>query len=129
MALYKVAAAVSIKAMPKLKVMTFCTTGLEVPKSCNTHSVSKAAGTLPKLRLNTTRQGMMRWRAKFNMPPALVPAANSKSVPTAKAGLTPKPKISKGVMSEPPPTPVRPTMKPTTNPARMNAKSSIRARL
>jgi hypothetical protein len=87
------------------------------------------APVMPKLKLNTTRQGMMRCRAKFNMPPNLVPAANSKSVPTAKAGLMPKPKISSGVMSEPPPTPVRPTMKPTTKPAKMNAKFSIRARL
>jgi hypothetical protein len=35
----------------------------------------------------------------------------------------PKPNIKIGVMSEPPPTPVRPTTKPTKKPERMNAMS------
>jgi hypothetical protein len=51
------------------------------------------------------------------MPPILVSAANNKSVPTAARGGIPKPKIKSGVINEPPPTPVNPTMKPTTSPA------------
>jgi hypothetical protein len=38
---------------------------------------------LPALSKPTTRQGTMRWRAKLTVPPSLVKAANSKSVPTA----------------------------------------------
>src|SRR5690606_41607910 len=50
------------------------------------------------------------------LPPALVMAAYSRSVPTALVGVTPKwSRI--GVISEPPPTPVIPTTKPTTKPA------------
>ncbi|MNL54806.1 hypothetical protein D3C87_1781690 [compost metagenome] len=46
-------------------------------------------------------------------------AAYSRSVPTAVAGLMPNPSRI-GVMSDPPPTPVMPTMKPTTSPATTN---------
>ncbi|MCY1562426.1 hypothetical protein D9M68_998210 [compost metagenome] len=55
----------------------------------------------------------------------MVKAANRRSVPTARYGLTPKKKMRMGVMSEPPPTPVRPTMSPTANPARMMAMSGM----
>jgi hypothetical protein len=41
----------------------------------------------------------------------------------------PKPKINKGVISEPPPTPVKPTISPTTNPDKINANSFIREQL
>ncbi|MCY1378831.1 hypothetical protein D9M69_664960 [compost metagenome] len=59
----------------------------------------------------------------------MVKAANRRSVPTARYGLTPKKKMRMGVMSEPPPTPVRPTMSPTANPARMMAMSGMGATL
>jgi hypothetical protein len=49
-------------------------------------------------------------------PPVLVAAAKSRSVPTAVAGWTPNNRISSGVMSDPPPTPVIPTSRPPTNP-------------
>jgi hypothetical protein len=60
---------------------------------------------------------------QLTVPPILVKAANSRSVPMARWGLTPKKKISTGVISEPPPTPVSPTMRPTAKPAKTNAKS------
>ncbi|MNR66576.1 hypothetical protein D3C85_1901380 [compost metagenome] len=46
-------------------------------------------------------------------------AAYSRSVPTAVAGLIPN-QSRIGVINEPPPTPVMPTMKPTTSPATTN---------
>ncbi|MNY53371.1 hypothetical protein D3C86_1891220 [compost metagenome] len=48
-------------------------------------------------------------------------AAYRRSVPTAVAGLTPN-HSRIGVINEPPPTPVMPTMKPTTKPATTNPK-------
>src|SRR5215213_1500767 len=50
-----------------------------------------------------------------------------RSVPTAVTGLTPKTTIRSGVMSEPPPIPVRPTSMPTPNPKR-TMNGSIRER-
>ena len=47
---------------------------------------------------------------------ALVIEANSKSVPTASTGEMPMPEMRNGVISEPAPTPVRPTRKPTAKP-------------
>jgi hypothetical protein len=49
-------------------------------------------------------------------PPALVIAAYNRSVPTAVAGGMPNPSTSNGVISEPPPTPVSPTIIPITSP-------------
>ncbi|EXI85511.1 MAG: hypothetical protein AW12_02268 [Candidatus Accumulibacter sp. BA-94] len=57
------------------------------------------------------------------MPPALVIAAYSRSVPTAVAGWTPKTSTSSGVINEPPPTPVSPTMAPTTKPDKVNIQT------
>jgi hypothetical protein len=50
------------------------------------------------------------------VPVALVAAAYSRSVPTAVAGWTLNSRTRMGVISEPPPTPVRPTRKPTNRP-------------
>jgi hypothetical protein len=43
-------------------------------------------------------------------------AANSRSVATAVVGCTPNSSTSNGVISDPPPTPVSPTSKPTPAP-------------
>ena len=59
------------------------------------------------------------------MPPALVMAANSRSVPTAVTGAMPNRKISRGVIKEPPPTPVSPTRAPTPKPAKINPSSTV----
>ena len=82
---------------------------------------------LPADKWATMRQSTRPARASLTVPPILVKAANSKSVPMAKYGFTPKKKIKIGVISEPPPTPVRPTTSPTKNPANTNAKSCIEA--
>ncbi len=55
--------------------------------------------------------------------PLFVIAANQRSVPTAVVGATPKRRISAGAISEPPPTPVIPTIRPTSNPATACSRS------
>src|SRR5918998_4425436 len=47
------------------------------------------------------------------------------SVPTAVAGGTPSPATRNGVIREPPPTPVRPTRKPTSRPKRVGVASNM----
>ena len=55
---------------------------------------------------------------RWVMVPALfVIEAKARSVPTATVGETPNSSVSSGVISEPPPTPVMPTSKPTAKPA------------
>lgn len=59
-------------------------------------------------------------RARWVMVPALlVIDAKARSVPTATDGLTPNSKVRSGVISEPPPTPVMPTSRPTAKPDRI----------
>ncbi len=60
------------------------------PRVCSAHSASRAAGMLPAHSWPTTFHGTRRWRARLTVPPILVKAANSKSVPTAMWGLMPK---------------------------------------
>lgn len=58
------------------------------------------------------------------VPNPLVIAANARSVPTAVVGPTPKMIVNKGVIKEPPPTPVIPTRRPTSAPETMNWEES-----
>ena len=125
--LYSVATAVSSSAAPRVVVIACCTTGLAGPNRCSTYSVSSEAGMLPAAIEPTMRQSITLERARAKEPPILVKAANSKSVPIAKCGLRPKKKISSGVMSEPPPTPVSPTTRPTEKPAKTKANSCMAA--
>ncbi|MNV76123.1 hypothetical protein D3C71_1694580 [compost metagenome] len=125
--MYSVAAAVSNSAKPSVVVMMRCASPLAGPKVLSAHSDSSAAGMLPAHSWPTTRQGTRRWRAMLTVPPILVNAANSRSVPMARWGFTPKKKIRIGVISEPPPTPVRPTISPTAKPAKINANSCMAA--
>jgi hypothetical protein len=58
------------------------------------------------------------------LPPTdLVMLANHRSVPIAVVGATPKIRIRSGAISDPPPTPVTPTRRPTRNPESAWAKS------
>ena len=78
------AAAVNSSARPKAVVMIFWTSALVAPTLCSRYSVISDAGMLPADRLSTTGQSMCRERANLIVPPILVKAANSRSVPTAK---------------------------------------------
>src|SRR6266496_1051819 len=85
-------------------------------KRDSTRSVRAVLGTLPLASRRTTVQSIVRAKPCTRLPPVLVAAANSKSVPTAVAGWTPNNRMSSGVMSDPPPTQVIPTNRPPTNP-------------
>ena len=86
------------------------------PVKCISAIVAALAGTLP-----ASSSAVMRhctWPAWWceTEPAVLVIAANHRSVPIATAGLSLKTDSSSGVISEPPPTPVMPTMAPTPKP-------------
>jgi len=83
-------------------------------------------GKLPKQRFLTIDQFMFLSLWCDQTPLALVIAAYNKSVPTAMAGCTLNPSTSNGVISEPPPTPVKPITKPTAAPANMYRKSKLK---
>ena len=85
--------------------------------SCqSTSNVSRLAGMLPAASRITAGQWMVRAQPWTTTPPLLVAAAYNRSVPTAVDGCTPNNKIRIGVISDPPPTPVRPTRRPTLKP-------------
>src|SRR5438094_171702 len=74
------------------------------------------AGKLPAASRVTMRQWIFP-RALCAVTPAIfVSDAKIKSVPTAMSTGTLKRKTNAGVMSDPPPTPVSPTIKPTIKP-------------
>ena len=60
-------------------------------------------GTLPLASRRTTVQSIVRANPWTKLPPVLVAAAKSRSVPTAVAGWTPNNRMSSGVMSDPEP--------------------------
>ena len=78
--------------------------------------VITAAGRLPRLSRPTTFQSTVPRRPCTQPPSVLVSEAYSRSVPTAVAGETPNNSTSNGVISDPPPTPVTPTISPTRKP-------------
>ena len=86
-------------------------------------SVANAAGTLPMAKRRTMRQSTVLCLPCTSVPTDLVTQAYSRSVPTAAVGWMPNSSTRIGVMSEPPPTPVCPTSKPTRKPE--NEKSRL----
>jgi hypothetical protein len=82
----------------------------------STHRLSIAIGKLPMARRFTICQ-LTEPRLLCTQPPTiLVNAAYSRSVPTAVAGAMPNSNTNSGVIREPPPTPVAPTISPTQKP-------------
>ncbi len=90
-----------------------------MPVWCIQIRVHTAAGILPSHRRRSTCQSTLPLCWWIEPPTILVTAANHKSVPTADAGATPNSSTRMGVINEPPPTPVRPTMMPTPKPAKV----------
>src|SRR6266516_3892963 len=72
-------------------------------KRDSTRSVRAVLGTLPLASRRTTVQSIVRANPWTKLPPVLVAAAKSRSVPTAVAGWTPNNRMSSGVMSDPEP--------------------------
>ena len=64
----------------------------------------------------TMRQLTVPRNLWVNVPADLVTEANARSVPTATVGEMPNSNVSRGVINEPPPTPVSPTRMPTAKP-------------
>src|SRR5215217_5012141 len=83
------------------------------------------AGMLPNPRKTANSRLTVRCRKCWNEPVSLVRVAKVRSVPTAVGAGTPTTPTRKGVISEPPPTPVRPTRKPTSRPNSAGAGSTI----
>src|SRR5476649_1124381 len=103
--------------------MTWPISLLSVPKYLRPRLASRAAGKAPRQRRRTISQctvPRMRW---VKVPTPLVSEAKARSVPTATAGETPNNSVNSGVISEPPPTPVMPTNRPTAKPDATNDKS------
>src|SRR5215210_941285 len=67
------------------------------------------------------------WVQCLYPPTVFVTAAYARSVPMAVVGVTPKTRISIGVISDPPPMPVMPTRIPTPRPKATRAKSTCRS--
>ena len=78
--------------------------------------ITIVAGTLPDASRRVIPQSMVPLRPWTSVPPLFVMAAKRRSVPTAVVGTIPKTSTSRGVISEPPPTPVKPTRPPTMKP-------------
>src|SRR5271168_500406 len=74
-------------------------------------------GTLPSNSRPTIGQSTRRLNPKEAVATSFVVAENRRSVPTATDGDWPNRSINIGVIIDPPPTPVRPTIVPTTSPA------------
>ena len=87
-----------------------------VPKYFNANVATTAAGNAPKHKCLTIFQCTLFFTLCAMVPADLVMEAKARSVPTATAGLTPNSRVNKGVINDPPPTPVRPTSNPTANP-------------
>lgn len=125
-ALNKSDAAVSKTEMPiemLIKWLKFFETG---PIYLRARIENIAVVRLPAQRRRTISQRMLPWSLCAAVPKPLVMAAKAKSVPTAVVGATPKRMVSSGVMSEPPPTPVIPTKRPTSAPEIINCEESIK---
>ena len=85
----------------------------------------KAAGTEPMQRKRTRRRLTAPWRMWTPAPTGFITSEAMRSLETAARGWTPKTSTMIGVMSAPPPMPVRPTMKPTMKPATETSTAAI----
>ena len=102
---------------------------LVMPVRCISATMPSEPGMLPASNRAVMRQ--CTWPALWCEiePAVLVTAANHRSVPIATAGFSLKTDSSSGVISEPPPTPVMPTMAPTPKPLRIAIQSMSRRRV
>jgi len=83
-----------------------------------------AAGTLPAASAATTGVETLRDARCTTVPAVLEIAAAARSVPTATGAGMPNPPIRIGVMTEPAPTPVSPTIRPTESPMTVRIANS-----
>src|SRR5215217_7045657 len=115
-ALAAIEEAASSNATPRTCLMRPWTTAPS-PNWRNTSTPAKAAGTDPTMS-QRTRAKLTVPRRRWTPPPTgFMITAATRSLDTAASGWTLNTSTSNGVMSAPPPIPVRPTVKPTNNPA------------
>jgi len=107
---------VSSSAIPSTKVMFAAALSLCRPKVFSASKARIVMGIDQEANSPTTRHEMLRDRPWIEVPTVLVTAAQSGSVPTAVAGWMPNSSTSNGGISDPPPTPVKPTIMPTQKP-------------
>src|SRR5829696_5684463 len=120
--------AASSNATPRTCLMRPWTTAPS-PNWRNTSTPAKAAGTDPTMS-QRTRPKLTVPRRRWTPPPTgFMITAATRSLDTAASGWTLNTSTSRGVMSAPPPIPVRPTVKPTNNPAAATYGSTCKRHL
>jgi hypothetical protein len=121
-ALAAIEEAASSNATPRACVMRAWTTAPS-PRCLSTSTPAKAAGTDPTVS-QRTRAKLTLPRRRWTPPPTgFMITAATRSLEMAASGWTLNTSTSSGVMSAPPPIPVRPTVKPTSNPAAATCRS------
>ena len=90
-----------------------------------THAPAKAAGTEPTHSHRTSDRFTVPRRRWTKAPTGFMNSETMMSLEIAVSGSTPKKNTSIGVMSAPPPIPVRPTMVPTRSPPMTRGKSTV----
>src|SRR5436190_10359678 len=108
--------AATISAQPS-KVLMRDEISSPLPNSLSTNTPAKAAGTDPTTSHLASGQCTVPRRKCTVAPTGFMMSDVRRSLDTAVPGLTPKNSTRIGVMSAPPPMPVRPTVKPTIRPA------------
>ncbi len=109
-------------ATPRTCLMRACTTAPS-PRARSTSTPAKAAGTDPTIS-QRTRAKLTVPRRRWTPPPTgFMITAATRSLDTAASGWTLNSSTSSGVMSAPPPIPVRPTVNPTNSPAAATYRS------
>jgi hypothetical protein len=108
--------AASSNATPRACLMRPCTAASS-PRCLSTSTPAKAAGTDPTIS-QRTRAKLTVPRRRWTAPPTgFMTMAATRSLEMAARGWTLNTSTSSGVMSAPPPIPVRPTVNPTSSPA------------
>ncbi len=115
-----IAATATRRAMP-MPIRIRCSNPRSTSVVPSTRAPAMAAGMEPAHNQPTSGQCTAPRRRWTTAPMGLTTAAVTRSVDTATIGSMPSNSTSIGVMSAPPPMPVRPTVKPTMSPERLTS--------
>ena len=116
------AVAANSKVKPR-KVFVTCSTWALSPAECKMKTPANAMGIEPTHSHRTSSQRTVLRRMCTPPPMGFITIAATRSDDTAVVGLIPKKINRMGVMSAPPPMPVRPTVNPTNTEAKTMAQS------
>ena len=115
--------AASSNAMPRASLIVSWRS-LPPPIDCRIRTPANADGTEPMHSHSTRRLSTVPRLACTAAPTGFITSEATRSEATAVEGWTFRSSTRIGVISAPPPMPVRPTTKPTIRPARTSAKST-----